>query len=100
MSERRVLILDVSNVDQLRANIDAGGTGDKVSFPDPAAAPLGTDAEAAGFPPTQRELRLEAVSQAGSPISTGWPDDTVGIVVYCAAVFLVGLAIMTIAVLS
>ncbi|MHB2167218.1 hypothetical protein [Alsobacter sp. R-9] len=31
-----------------RGRIDAGRTGDKVAFPDPAAAPLGTDAEAAG----------------------------------------------------
>jgi hypothetical protein len=32
----------------LRAAIDRGETGDKVAFPDPAAAPLGTDDEAAG----------------------------------------------------
>lgn len=33
---------------RLRAAIDRGETGDKVAFPDPAAAPLGTDDEAAG----------------------------------------------------
>lgn len=33
---------------QLRAAIDAGETGEKVNFPDPAAAPLGTDEEAGG----------------------------------------------------
>ncbi|QHQ37371.1 hypothetical protein GO499_10475 [Algicella marina] len=38
-------------VDQLRDEIDRGGTGDKVAFLDPAAAPLGTDDEAAGLPP-------------------------------------------------
>ncbi len=38
------------NVDQLRAAIDGGQTRDKVAFPDPAAAPLGTDEEAAGTP--------------------------------------------------
>lgn len=37
-----------SNPDQVRAATDAGRTGDKVSFPDPAAAPLGTDAEVGG----------------------------------------------------
>ncbi len=33
---------------RLREAIDDGRTGDKVPFPDPAAAPLGTDAEAGG----------------------------------------------------
>ncbi|KQT45789.1 hypothetical protein ASG47_12630 [Devosia sp. Leaf420] len=34
--------------EELRASIDAGRTGDKVAFPDPAAAPLPTDAQAGG----------------------------------------------------
>lgn len=34
----------------LRTEIDRGRTGDKVAFPDPSAAPLGTDDEAAGTP--------------------------------------------------
>ncbi|HYG88076.1 MAG TPA: hypothetical protein VD978_17645 [Azospirillum sp.] len=34
---------------RLRYDIDSGRTGDKIPFPDPAAAPLGTDAEAAGM---------------------------------------------------
>lgn len=34
--------------EQLRARIDAGQTGDKVAYPDPAAAPLDTDEEAGG----------------------------------------------------
>lgn len=37
-----------SRVEQLRADIDSGRTGDKVAYPDPAAAPLGADDEAAG----------------------------------------------------
>lgn len=37
-------------VDRLRYDIDSGRTGDKVAWPDPAAAPLGTDEEAAGTP--------------------------------------------------
>ena len=37
-------------IEQLRNDIDQGRTGDKVRFPDPAAAPLGTDEEAAGTP--------------------------------------------------
>lgn len=40
----------MSTVDQLRSDIDAGRAGDKVAGSDPAAAPLGTDEEAAGTP--------------------------------------------------
>ncbi len=39
---------------QLRHDIDSGRTGDKIPFPDPAAAPLGTDEEAAGTPVSGR----------------------------------------------
>ena len=38
----------LQNSAQLRNEIDRGETGDKVAAPDPAAAPLGTDDEAAG----------------------------------------------------
>ena len=37
-----------SNAEQARAAIDHGETGDKIAHPDPATAPLGTDAEAGG----------------------------------------------------
>jgi hypothetical protein len=37
------------NVEHLRVAIDSGSTKDKVAVIDPAAAPLGSDAEAAGF---------------------------------------------------
>jgi hypothetical protein len=47
---------------QLRAAIDAGQTRDKVNYPDPAAAPLGTDDEAAGNPPTAEEVSLEPIA--------------------------------------
>jgi hypothetical protein len=43
--------------DRLRDAIDRGEGGDKVNFSDPAAAPLGTDDEAAGTPPTEAQLR-------------------------------------------
>lgn len=39
-----------ATTEQLRHDIDQGRTGDKVRFPDPAVAPLGTDEEAAGTP--------------------------------------------------
>ena len=38
------------NGEQLRSDIDSGKTGEKVGFPDPATAPLGTDDEAGGAP--------------------------------------------------
>ena len=47
-----------ATTDQLRHDIDHGRAGDKVRFPDPAAAPLGTDEEAAGTP-IDRELVAE-----------------------------------------
>ena len=36
---------------QLKAEIDAGATGDKIAAHDPGLSPLGTDDEAAGRPP-------------------------------------------------
>jgi hypothetical protein len=47
---------------RLRADIDSGRTGDKVAFPDPSAAPLGTDEEAGGV--TTPEQALEKARQA------------------------------------
>lgn len=44
------------NTDQLRAAIDRGHTGDKAPASDPAAAPLGTDEEAAGTPIPPRAI--------------------------------------------
>ncbi len=44
--------------DRLRIDIDEGRTSDKVRYPDPAAAPLGSDDEAAGTPPTAEQRRL------------------------------------------
>ena len=49
--------------DQIRDTIDSGKTGEKLDFPDPAVAPLGTDAEAAGNPPTHTERAIEDEAQ-------------------------------------
>ena len=49
----RLQMSDVRNVDELRSKINSGQTGDKVPWSDPAAAPLGTDDEAGGTPPTR-----------------------------------------------
>lgn len=48
-----------ATTDRLRHDIDSGRMGDKVDFPDPAVAPLGTDSEAGGWAPSE-----DAVSQA------------------------------------
>lgn len=49
--------------EQLRSDIDSGKTGEKIGFPDPATAPLGTDDEAGGaravaYPEEKREVKL------------------------------------------
>lgn len=49
--------------DRLRHDIDHGRSSDKVNFPDPAAAPLGTDDEAAGTPPSQEQLRMARAAE-------------------------------------
>jgi hypothetical protein len=46
------------NVDRFRKDIDRGRAGDKTDYPDPAAAPLGTDDEAGGHPATEEQLRI------------------------------------------
>lgn len=53
---------------RLRARIDRGGAADKVAAADPAAAPLGTDAEAAGHPPSAAEAaRVETAEARRAP---------------------------------
>lgn len=42
-----------ADAQRLRHEIDSGRTGDKIPVEDPAAAPLGTDDEAAGTRPTE-----------------------------------------------
>lgn len=65
------------NVQQLRHAIDAGRTGDKVAFFDPAASPLGTDDEAAGHAATPEQvataLRQELNRSTGEPSAAGLP---------------------------
>jgi len=55
---------DGPNVAQLRHAIDSGQTGDKVPFPDIAASPLGTDAEAGGSGATTAEVALSLAQEA------------------------------------
>ncbi|SFP88364.1 hypothetical protein [Tranquillimonas alkanivorans] len=58
--------------DRLRKEIDSGKAGDKTPFQDPATAPLGTDAEASGNPPTREEVeRARAAEIAAHSDDTG-----------------------------
>lgn len=65
---------DGQTSDRLRHDIDRGRTGDKVGHPDPAAAPLGTDAEAGGDPPSEEQLaeaRRQELSHGPGPKAKG-----------------------------
>lgn len=56
-----------TNWSQVRDRIDRGETGDKKAAPDPATAPLGTDAEAAGTPTgSEHVARSFAAERAGA----------------------------------
>ena len=58
---------DPKTADRLRKDIDRGKAGDKTDYPDPAAAPLGTDAEAGGNPPSEEELRIAREAELRRP---------------------------------
>jgi hypothetical protein len=63
---------------RLRADIDHGRTGDKVDWPDPAAAPLGTDAEAAGAPEPETAMEAAHRIERGAPSHSGPRRDRFG----------------------
>ena len=82
----------VPTTDQIRHDIDSGATGEKVGFPDPAAAPLGTDAEAGGNTPTVQERAMEVRARVELPPRVK-PN---GVVIYLALIAMVSLAIVLI----
>jgi hypothetical protein len=55
------------NWSQVRDRIDRGETGDKKAVEDPAAAPLGTDAEAGGFFTGGHHVALSAAVEEAGP---------------------------------
>ncbi|MBV1694519.1 MAG: hypothetical protein KGP27_08680 [Hyphomicrobiales bacterium] len=85
----------MTTTDRLRHDIDKGRTSDKVGAVDPAAAPLGTDDEAAGTPPsaaaieTARRHETKPVArhldEAGATEHWLWPWVVVGLLVAAAA---------------
>lgn len=90
--------MQIPTTDQLRDRIDSGETGEKVSMPDPAAAPLGTDAEAGGAPPTPQERAMEARASTKLPRSA-LPSIS-GVPVYFGLVLVIGIIITTITLLA
>ena len=60
---------------QMREQIDRGESGDKVAAEDPAAAPLGTDAEAGGAGTAAEDIaksagRERAAAATGRPVAS------------------------------
>lgn len=78
MSDKRPPPSPTSAAARLKHAIDSGNTGDKVNYPDPAAAPLGTDDEAAGITPslTEKEIDPEIVRRPQS--QRGWIRESLG----------------------
>ncbi|MDP0926968.1 hypothetical protein Q0601_07285 [Paracoccus onubensis] len=71
------MVRKTDHSERLRQDIDRGRAKDKVDFPDPAAAPLGTDDEASGFPPTAeqvRHARRSEISGRSDEQTPGQPD--------------------------
>ncbi len=61
---------------QLKQDIDSGATGDKVPVLDPSSTPLGTDAEAAGFPPSPEVVAALRKAERGERRPPLDPTDT------------------------
>lgn len=78
---------EIRNVDQLRQAIDLGHTGDKIDFPDPATAPLGTDAEAGGVSPSAAEIAQDIASTP--PRQADPAPGNLGFYLYLAAIAVV-----------
>ena len=57
--------LDGPTTAKLRHDIDRGRGGDKVDAIDPAVAPLGTDDEAAGTPPSREAVQIAYNNEIG-----------------------------------
>jgi hypothetical protein len=87
------------NPTPIRRAIDSGRTGDKVDFPDPAAAPLGTDEEAAGtpVPPQAVKLSLDKELNIGNQARPA-PGRRSALLLAVFGIFLVGLAVVLIVV--
>jgi hypothetical protein len=71
---------------RLKYDIDRGRGGDKVDNIDPAAAPLGTDDEAAGNPASPAEIKLAARHAIGTGASSERVSSDHGVTAYVVMV--------------
>ena len=70
-------------VSKLRHDIDRGRGGDKVDGIDPAAAPLGTDEEAAGTPVPPEAVAMAHAQEIGSaPVTSEKKDSDHAVAIY------------------
>jgi hypothetical protein len=86
-------------VEQLRRDIDSGRSGTKIDYPDPAAAPLGTDEEAAGTPLSPavvRQARLQEVDS--SRVQTREHGFDRGAFIYAGIIAILGAALSGVAI--
>ena len=87
--------LPPSTTSQLRDDIDSGRTGAKVAASNPAAAPLGTDDEAAGTPPSGATVAAARAAELKDPAVTSQEAQRDrGALVYVVAVALFALAVI------
>ena len=71
---------------KLRHDIDRGRGGDKVDAIDPAAAPLGTDDEAAGTPPSPEAVAIAYRHEIGASHESSEKNGDHGIAIYLCVV--------------
>jgi len=79
---------------RLKDEIDRGRAGSKVANIDPAAAPLGTDDEAAGKPPSPAELKLAFRNEIGNSAASQDEADH-GVTIYVVAIGIWSAALFT-----
>ena len=96
MSERDRATPHPPTADRMRHDISRGKAGDKVDHPDSSAAPLGTDDEAAGNPPSVEELRTAAATAPSKRPER----NTLGAAMIYAAIVIAIIAVVGVAALS
>src|SRR3954447_21139475 len=84
----------MTTTERLRADIDSGRTGEKVAASDPAAAPLGTDDEAAGAAPKPDDVAL-ARSREVKHASGQSDDNKIGSALLYTAILAIVLIVLT-----
>jgi hypothetical protein len=80
---------------RLKHDINRGRAGDKVDVFDPAAAPLGTDDEAAGTPPSREAIAQAHEQEIGcAPVSSERKDSDHAVGIYIALIAAIAIALL------